>query len=160
MSRNADKCLLTALIVSLFCFFPFIRLYLAQSYYKSSQSFKAAENGMISGEVGYAVFNTCTDYTLMLLCLHNLALFSLTCIQNTIFIFFNKTNFIWPANKNQLDQWSSLVSYHESKCEKKLGLKKLRLRRDSKPYSQILVGHKRLKYVASEAHFRGFFFRV
>ena len=34
------------------------------------------------------------------------------------------------------------------------------VRRDSKPYSQILVGHNRLKYVASEVHFRGFFFRV
>ena len=30
---------------------------------------------MIPGRVGYTVFNTGTDYTLMFLCLHNLALF-------------------------------------------------------------------------------------
>ena len=38
VSRNADKCLFTqlpAFTESLFCFFPFIRLYLTQSCYKS-----------------------------------------------------------------------------------------------------------------------------
>ena len=35
-----------------------------------------------------------------------------------------KMLFIWPANKNQLERWSSLVSYHGGRCEKKLSLKK------------------------------------
>ena len=56
VSRNADKCLLPAFIESLFCFFPFIRQYLTQSYYKSSPSFQAAENGMIPGGVGYRLY--------------------------------------------------------------------------------------------------------
>ena len=144
VSRNADKCLLPAFIESLLL----LPIHSTVPNSKLLQIISVVSSSRKWDDTWWSGVQT------ILWCCY--AYITLHCFLWLAY----KILFIWPANKNQLEQWSSLVTCHESKRENKLSLKKLRLRRDSKPYSQILVGHNRLKYVASEVHFRGFFFRV